>query len=195
MATPQEVYEGLLGRGVPPHIAQGVVANFQDESGLDTGIEEKSPTVKGSRGGFGLAQWTGPRRRALEAFAQERGDPVSDLDVQLDFFMHENTGAERAAWQKVLAAKTPQEAAVNFVTHWERPAPEHRARRAARYQQEGGVALLSADPFVPAPPKPLIPSLEIGLKPSARAPRSQEPPLRSLLSSLRMRLARLFQSK
>ena len=63
------VRAGLIARGLPEHIADGFVMNFQDESGLRTDINEQSPIVPGSRGGYGLAQWTGPRRNQLEAFA------------------------------------------------------------------------------------------------------------------------------
>ncbi len=47
------------------------VMNFKDESGLDPGINEANPIVPGSRGGYGLYQLTGPRRKAYEAFAQQ----------------------------------------------------------------------------------------------------------------------------
>ena len=63
------VKQGLVARGMPEHIADGFVMNFKDESGLNPGINEQAPIVPGSRGGFGLAQWTGPRRKALEAYA------------------------------------------------------------------------------------------------------------------------------
>ena len=74
--SPQEVVAGLVKRGVPQHVAEGVVMNFQDESGLNTGIQEKAPTS--GRGGFGLAQWTGPRRVALETYAAYQGKPIDE---------------------------------------------------------------------------------------------------------------------
>ena len=92
------VKQGLVARGMPEHIADGFVMNFKDESGLNPGINEQAPIVPGSRGGFGLAQWTGPRRKALEAYASSQGKPVSDMNVQLDFLMQELQGPEPAAW-------------------------------------------------------------------------------------------------
>src|SRR5882672_7744691 len=65
--TARQVVDGLTKRGVPEHVAQGVAMNFRDESGLAPGINERNPTS--GRGGFGLAQWTGPRRRNLENYA------------------------------------------------------------------------------------------------------------------------------
>jgi len=119
--TPEYVVGALTARGVPPHVAQGVTARWMTESNLDAGINEISPTVKGSRGGFGLAQWTGPRRVALEEFAAARGVPPSDPEAQFDFFMAENAGPEKAAWDKVMATKDATEAAKTFTLAWERP--------------------------------------------------------------------------
>lgn len=133
--TPEYVIASLVQRGVPLHVAQGVVMNFQDESGLNTGIQEKAPLS--GRGGFGLAQWTGPRRIALEDYARSQGKSIDDPDVQLDFFMHENQTVEAPAWKQVLSAPTAQEAAVAFVNKWERPASQHAASRTARYMGQG----------------------------------------------------------
>ena len=70
--------------------AAGIVANFAHESaGLQPGINEMNPLVPGSKGGFGIAQWTGPRRIALENFARERGLNVADLSTQYAFLKHE----------------------------------------------------------------------------------------------------------
>lgn len=142
--TQDQVVAGLVQRGVPAHVAQGVAANFRDESGFNTGIQEAAP-ISG-RGGYGLAQWTGPRRANLESFAASRGAPVDDPNVQLDFFMSENAGPEARAWQKVLAAPNAQEAAATFVNAWERPAAQHAAARTAKYRGVGGAGVAVDDP-------------------------------------------------
>jgi hypothetical protein len=129
------VVSSLVQRGVPEHVAQGVAMNFQDESGLDTGIQEKAPLA--GRGGFGLAQWTGPRRIALEDFARSQGKRIDDPELQLDYFMHENQNYEAPAWKTVMNAPTAQDAAVAFVKHWERPTSENVAKRTAKYTGEG----------------------------------------------------------
>lgn len=127
------IREGLMKRGLPQHVADGFVMNFQDESGLNPGINEQNPTVEGSSGGFGLAQWTGPRRRQLEAFAQQSGKPVSDPDLQMDFLVSELQGSERGAAAKILAAQDAGQAGAAIVNSFLRPAEEHRARREAEY--------------------------------------------------------------
>jgi len=164
--SPGDIVAGLVQRGVPEHVARGVVMNFQDESGLNTGIQEQAPLS--GRGGFGLAQWTGPRRVALEQFAQSQGKSIDDPDLQLDYFMSENAGPEAAAWQQVMAAPTAQDAAVAFVNKWERPAKEHAASRSAKYTNAsdspseggsrfGGTGLDAANPVDPSTAKPASP--------------------------------------
>jgi hypothetical protein len=177
-----DVIAGLVKRGVPQHVAEGVAMNFQDESGFDTGIQEQAPTS--GRGGFGLAQWTGPRRVALEQFAQAQDKPTDDLDLQLDNFMRENAGEEAAAWAQVMASKTRQEAAVNFVNKWERPAPEHAASRSAKYMgagdspSEGGARFGGAglgDPAYPVGKSPY--ELEKAATAGATPPAAKDNPL------------------
>lgn len=151
---------GLVQRGLPDHVADAFVMNFQDESGLNPGINEAAPIVPGSRGGFGLAQWTGPRRRQLEAFAAQRGTPVSDMDTQLDFLMTELQGPESGAAQSILSAQDAPTAAAAIVNKFLRPAEEHRARREAAYLGGSGGAAMPAGGMQPQQgPSPVLAAL------------------------------------
>lgn len=133
---------GLINRGLPAHVADGFVMNFQDESGLNPGINERNPTVPGSRGGFGLAQWTGPRRRALEQAAQQRGVSPADVDLQLDFLMGELQGDESRAARSILAAEDAGTAAAAVARDFLRPAQEHLNRRVANYTGGGSMSTM-----------------------------------------------------
>ncbi|MCG5029758.1 phage tail tip lysozyme, partial [[Ruminococcus] torques] len=44
-----------------------IVGNLAHETLGFTKMQEMAPTVRGSRGGYGWAQWTGQRRVAFEA--------------------------------------------------------------------------------------------------------------------------------
>lgn len=148
MSMEGKIREGLKARGMPEHVANAFIANFKDESNLNPGINEAAPVVPGSRGGFGLAQWTGPRRKALEAFAAQTGRPVDDLDVQLDFLMQELQGPEARAGATIMSAKNAPEAAAAIVNSFLRPAEENRSRREAAYLgMDGGGASSVADPL------------------------------------------------
>lgn len=163
---PAYVIGGLVRRGVPLHVAQGVTARLNGESGLNPGINEIAPLVEGSRGGFGLAQWTGPRRRQLESFAAERGMDVADPELQLDFLMWENANTEKGAWAKVMGATDAVEAAELFTNHWERPGIPHlegTLKTAREYAgiAPGGNALAAMGPAgAPAPQNALAPGGE-----------------------------------
>jgi Phage tail lysozyme len=125
--------DGLVQRGMPQHVAEAFALNAMDESRMDPGINEIAPLVPGSRGGYGLMQWTGPRRKALEAFAAERGVAVSDPDLQLDFLVTELQGPEAGAAKAIYGAPDTKTAAAAIVNKFLRPAESNRAKREAAY--------------------------------------------------------------
>ncbi len=147
----QEIRQGLIDRGLPEHIADGFIMNFQDESGMNPGINEKNPIVPGSRGGFGLYQLTGPRRVAYEKFAASRGVDPSNVDAQLDFLMTELQGPESRAAKSIFSAKDAGSAAAAIVSDFLRPAEEHRARRVAEYTGGGAPVMTDAMPAYNGP--------------------------------------------
>lgn len=165
---------GLVQRGLPEHVADAFLMNMQDESGLNPGINEASPTVPGSRGGFGLYQLTGPRRVAYEQYAQQLGVDPSNVDAQLDFMMKELQGPEANAYQSILAAPDTGSAAAAIVNDFLRPAEEHRARRVAQYT--GGAPMQTAQ----AGGQPSIQEL-IGLASDPWANESQQQILQALM--------------
>ncbi|MCZ4330781.1 phage tail tip lysozyme [Castellaniella denitrificans] len=72
-----------------PQQAAGVVGQLGHESAGLQAINEENPAVPGSRGGFGWAQWTGPRRQAFEQWAAENKADVSDPEANYQFLLHE----------------------------------------------------------------------------------------------------------
>jgi hypothetical protein len=60
-------------------------------------MQELNPTVRGSRGGWGWAQWTGPRRKAFEAFARANGLDPSSYEANYAFLRHELRGSHKGA--------------------------------------------------------------------------------------------------
>jgi hypothetical protein len=148
----QEIIAGLVARGIPLHIAQGMVANMKAESNLQTGINEINPVVPGSRGGFGLNQWTGPRRVAYEQFAAQRGAPLDDLQTQLDFTMFELQGPEKAAFTALQGATNPFEAAQIYSDQFLRPGIPNMNRRLGYAAEISGMPA----PDMPATQQPMM---------------------------------------
>lgn len=120
---PQLIYDALRARDVPHNHAMGILANMRAESGFDAGIQERHPIA--GRGGYGLCQWTGPRRRALERFAAGAGKELWDWEMQLDFLLAEHDT------DHYLDRHFPNEESATewFLTHWERPAVNNTTAR------------------------------------------------------------------
>lgn len=130
MIDPAYMISGLVQRGIPEHVARAFTAEAKSEAGLDPGINEAAPVVPGSRGGFGLMQWTGPRRRNLEAYAAQRGVSAADPDMQMDFLVMELQGPERRAWEAIQRAPDTVSAARAITDTFLRPGiPRYETRR------------------------------------------------------------------
>jgi len=118
----QVIVQGLIDRGLPQHVAQGLAANAVQESGANP------DTAPGDGGrSFHLMQWNGPRIAALRA---QYGDRPT-LAQQLDFVVSELRGSEKAAGDALLATRTPEDAARVASTRYLRPrdtATEERRR-------------------------------------------------------------------
>ena len=105
----------LLDYGWTETAIAGVLGNFQQESGLDPTTVEA-----GSGIGFGLGQWSYGRRTALEAYARDRGIPVTDLYLQLDFLMYEPEENAYVYQYAHTYFDSAAQAARSFGRNWER---------------------------------------------------------------------------
>jgi uncharacterized membrane protein YgcG len=112
-----QIMDYFVEKGLTPQQAAGITGNLQRESHLNPGISESGG------GGYGLAQWTGERREALQSYAASQGQPVSDMKVQLDFLWKEMTTREPAALEAFKADPnmSASEAAKVFSEKFERP--------------------------------------------------------------------------
>lgn len=128
--------------------AAGIVGNGGAESGL-LAINEKNPTVAGSRGGYGYFQWTGPRRRAFEAWAKEQGLALDSYEANYGFLVHELKTCEKDALRRLRLTKTAKAAAETFEAAYERAGVKAWSTR-ARFA-ERALALYRASLPPPAP--------------------------------------------
>ena len=116
-----------------PDQASGIVGNLQAESGLQA-VQEGKP-ISG-RGGFGWAQWTGPRRDAFEAYAKANNlDPKSD-EANYGFLRQELNSPQYAGMMGALrTTKTSGQAAALVEREYERPAVSNAGVRMNYAQQ------------------------------------------------------------
>lgn len=122
------LFNGLIERGIPRHIAQGFLMNFEDESGFKPSVEEYEPNVHGTRG-KGIYQLTGSRR---EAFEERFGDDYS-ISNQLDWLVYELNNTHKSAYEEMLNTSTAGEAGAAIVTEFLKPAEKHQKSRAKKY--------------------------------------------------------------
>lgn len=75
--------------GLTAEQAAGFVGNLAHESGGFRTLQEVKPLIPGSRGGYGYAQWTGPRRRAFEAWTSQNSLDPASYEANYGFLRHE----------------------------------------------------------------------------------------------------------
>lgn len=100
--------------------AAGIVGNLARETGNFRYIVELNPVVKGSRGGIGYVQWTGPRHDALLAWAEEGAD-FSDYEVNYGYMLYELQGEFNRALTKLRQTETVAEATVAIMENYLMP--------------------------------------------------------------------------
>lgn len=127
-----------------------LIGNLGHECEGFTTLQERKPVVKGSRGGYGWAQWTGPRRLQYEAWCARKGWTGDEFEANYSFLYRELTSTEKLALPRLKAAEGLEKKTEAFMKGFLRPGKpglESRVRWARR-----ALALIpeTADP-IPAP--------------------------------------------
>ena len=100
--------------------AAAIMGNAGYESGGLTIFQEMKPTVRGSRGGFGWFQWTGPRRVAFERYCRLNGWDIRSDRANYGFLAKELIGPERKAVSRTKRAVGLKAKVVAFEKAFER---------------------------------------------------------------------------
>ena len=101
--------------------AAGLLGNLGHESRGFRDLQEIAPTVAGSRGGWGLAQWTGPRRRAMEAWCRTHGLDPAAPEASYGYLCAELRTTEAPALAALRRAATLEAATETVCRRYERP--------------------------------------------------------------------------
>ena len=126
MATNQEIIEKYLrGKGLNDKAIAGVMGNIQQESNFST------TAINSSSGAYGLFQWLGTRKTALQKYAAQKGTSTSDIYTQLDFFWEELNTTESKTKTVLLESNynTPSQYAIAFEESFERSGGSANAKR------------------------------------------------------------------
>ena len=109
--------------------AAAVFGNFGHESWGFTAFQELEPVVPGSRGGFGWAMWTGPRRRDFEAYAKRNGLNIRDHLTNYKFLFNELKGPESRAVSAIKKVHGLRAKTTEFEKKFERAGVKHYNER------------------------------------------------------------------
>lgn len=93
----EQIFQLLINGGMNAGQAAAVMGNMYAESGFNSDITEKGNSI-----GYGLAQWSFSRRTNLENFAKEKGIPVSDIPLQIEFLLREYNGSYKSRLDKTV---------------------------------------------------------------------------------------------
>ncbi|MCH9663406.1 MAG: hypothetical protein K0U66_07090 [Gammaproteobacteria bacterium] len=115
--------------------AAGVIANLWWESGGFQQFQEINP-IQTSRpgrelGGFGYAQWTGPRRRDFNAWVKKNDLDRFSYAANYGFLRHELRGKERGVLPALKGAQSAPYATAIFEEKFLRAGVPHLAKRQA----------------------------------------------------------------
>lgn len=85
--------------------AAAIIGNAGHESGGFQSLQEIKPLVPGSKGGYGIMQWTGPRRREYEAYCKRNNLDPAHMETNYKFLFVELKGPEGRVLPKLRKAK------------------------------------------------------------------------------------------
>lgn len=179
---------------ISPLSCHAIMGNSGCESAGFKSLQEIKPLVKGSAGGFGIMQWTGPRRRLYEAYCARNNLNPTDMMSNYKFLYVELSGDEGKGGKvlaRVEAAKTLEAKTEVFMKEFLRPGIPHLDNRiswakiAQAAWQDAGIQ----EPSVAVDPVPVA----VDPVPQPISPQSpKENPFVSLLVSI---LQALFGKK
>ena len=101
--------------------AAGLLGNLGHETGGFRHLQEIAPAVPGSRGGWGLAQWTGPRRAAMEAWCRAHALDPAAPEASYRYLCVELRTSEAPALEALRRATTLEAATGAVCRRFERP--------------------------------------------------------------------------
>ncbi len=152
--------------------ALGIVGNLGHESLGFQALQEKDPTVPGSRGGWGWAQWTGPRRRAFEAYAAQNNLAPSSDAANYGYLKHELETTHKAAINNIKKTQTLTDSVTSFENDFESAAKNKKhmdsrnvyaakALTAYKEQRDLALAMQNTDWAKKSLRQPTIPGVQV----------------------------------
>lgn len=105
--------------------ASGIFGNIGHETGGFKYMQEISPAIPGSKGGYGWMQWTGPRRRAFETWCKANNLKPFEDEANYRYLVHETKTEEANSLRLLKLTKTVEAATETFMLKNLRPGIKH----------------------------------------------------------------------
>lgn len=177
-ATTKELMQSLIDQGWAPEAAAGVAGNLLHESDQFRADTEYGQAP--GKGGRGWAQWTGPRRRAFEAWAESEGLDPTSKEANMGFLLREMEGKHGNHWtggyslDQLKQMNDPAAASDYFMKGYERPGVPHADKRAGLASEAlnlytGGGPPAAAPSFQDAPKMANLGPFQLPMMPSEAA--------------------------
>lgn len=150
----EKIWNYLQKQGLSDCGCAGLMGNLYAESGLNPqnlqntsekslGMTDDSYTSAVDNGtyknfvrdnaGYGIAQWTyWIRKQQMHFHSKQKGKSIGDLEMQLDFLMHELQTGYKDVLSTLKTAKTVQEASDAVLIGFEKPADQSSAVKKKR---------------------------------------------------------------
>lgn len=140
--------------------AAAIVGNAAFECEGFEDLTEDKPLVKGSRGGYGWMQWTGPRRRAYEAWLKRRGWKGDEFEANYSFLFRELIGSEGRVLPVLKAADGIEAKTRIFMEMFLRPGIPHLDGRIYYARRCLKLKPVTANAEAPARSRPVSPGAQ-----------------------------------
>jgi uncharacterized protein (TIGR02594 family) len=137
--APQLMTELQEDLGLSKHQAAGLVGNLGYESAGFKSLQEGKPIA--GAGGFGYAQWTGPRRNEFFKWARDNQLDPKSHEANAGFLKHELRGKHSGFLERLKKTQTLQEATRLTHEKYETPAdvqPKYWAQGVKPYKSAAG---------------------------------------------------------
>lgn len=109
--------------------ACGIFGNIGGETEGFAALQEKVPVVKGSRGGYGWLQWTGPRRKKYEAWCVKNNVDKASDEANYRYLVVETSTDELHSLLQLRKTSTVAAATETFMSQNLRPGKPNLAGR------------------------------------------------------------------
>ncbi len=131
----EKIYNYLIGKGLKPFQAAGLMGNMEAEAHFEPRLVEYAfsspphlsdtvPPDQNSKGqpGYGLIQWTSPgRKQGLRDIATAKGLSTGNLGLQMDYLWQELTTKYKTVYDNLIASSDVESATYIILHDYETP--------------------------------------------------------------------------